>query len=52
MLEILQHGEIKSPIMPAPPKLSEKAAEKKPTEKAANPEAVQSGGHAPAPTPA
>ena len=53
VLEILQHGEIKSPILSTlPPKLDEKPAEKKPAEKAASPEAVQPGGHAPAPTPA
>ena len=53
VLEILQHGEIRSPIVAAlPPKLDEKPTEKKPAEKAATPEPVQPGGHAPAPTPA
>jgi cell division protease FtsH len=53
VLEILQHGEIRSPIVAAlPPKLDEKPAEKKPAEKVMTPEPVQPGGHAPAPTPA
>jgi cell division protease FtsH len=52
VLEILQHGEIKSAIMPAPPKLSDKPAKKETAEKPATSEPVDSGGHAPAPTPA
>ncbi len=52
VLEILQHGEIRSPIvMPLPPKLEEKSSEKKVSEKAASSGDV--GGHAaPSPHPA
>ncbi|MBI5768239.1 MAG: ATP-dependent zinc metalloprotease FtsH [Verrucomicrobia bacterium] len=51
VLEILQHGEIKSAVMPAPPKLNERAADKKPAEKSASTPPVSPGDHAPAPTP-
>ncbi len=52
VLEILQFGEIRSPILAAlPPKLEEKPAEKKAAEK--NPNQGDIGGHAaPAPNPA
>jgi cell division protease FtsH len=52
VLEILQHGEIKTTIMTAPPRLAGKSTDKKAAEKPANPEAVEPGGHAPEPTPA
>jgi cell division protease FtsH len=50
--EILEFGEIRSPIViPLPPKLEEKSAEKKAADKAASPGDI--GGHAaPAPHPA
>jgi cell division protease FtsH len=51
VLEILQHGEIKSAVMPAPPKLNERAADKRPTEKSTSPAPLSPGDHAPAPTP-
>jgi cell division protease FtsH len=52
VLEILEHGEIRSPIMmPLPPKLEDKTAEKKTAEKAATSSDI--GGHAaPSPNPA
>ena len=53
VMEIIQHGEIKSPIMPAPTvKGSERTAEKKTPEKPAPAAPVGPGDHAPAPTPA
>jgi cell division protease FtsH len=51
VLEILQHGEIKSAVMPAPPTLNERAADKRPTEKSTSPAPLSPGDHAPAPTP-
>jgi cell division protease FtsH len=51
VLEILQHGEIKSAVMPAPPKLNERAADKKPAEKSASTPPVSPDDHAAAPTP-
>jgi cell division protease FtsH len=49
VLEILEHGEIRSPIvMPLPPKLDETPTEKKAVDKAASPGDI--GGH-PTPTP-
>jgi len=49
VLEILQFGEIRSPVLPsAPPKLEDKPAAKKPAEKSAT-EPLAPGSHAPAP---
>jgi hypothetical protein len=51
-MEILQFGEIRSPILPGlPPKLEEKGADKKPIERPAAPEHITPGGPTPAPNP-
>ncbi len=53
VMEILQFGEIRSPVIVAPVgKPGEKAGEKKAPEKAPAPEAIAHGGVTPAPTPA
>ena len=51
VLEILNHGEIKSAVMPAPPRIPERV-EKKPAEKTTAATPVGPGDHAPAPAPA
>ena len=53
VLEIIQHGELRSAVIVAPPsKYSEKAIEKKSVEKPATSESIEPGSPAAAPNPA
>jgi cell division protease FtsH len=53
VLEIIQFGEMRSPVIVAPPtKYAEKALDKKPAEKAASSEVIDPSGPAAAPNPA
>ncbi|MBI5381090.1 MAG: ATP-dependent zinc metalloprotease FtsH [Opitutae bacterium] len=52
VLEILQYGEIRTPVTRVAPPAGDATAEKKPADQPAKSEVISPGGHAPAPNPA